>query len=111
VKLGYDSGGDDHGQPAWVRDPAAVREDLAVVDREADEEERWGRYLREMEDAWGGGEDEGDDEVEVVGVKEGEKKKKRKRKRDKKKRHKKSKKGKRWGVEPLQEEEYTFSNN
>ena len=50
------------------------------------------------------------DEVEVVGVKEGEKKSK-KRKRDKKKKHKKSKKGRRWDIEPLQEEEYRFSNN
>lgn len=99
MKLAYDSI-DDQRQPAWVRDPAAVREDLALVDREADEEERWGRYLREMEDGWGGGEDEEGDEVEVVGVKEGEKKKK-KRKRDKKKRHKKSKKGKKRGIEPL----------
>jgi hypothetical protein len=31
-----------------------VRENLQVVDREADEEERWGRYLRDMEEGWGG---------------------------------------------------------
>ena len=87
-----------------------MRENLDIVDREADEEERWGRYLRDMEERWGG-QDEALDEVEVVGVKEGEKKGK-KRKRDKKKKHKRSKKkGRRWEIEPLQEEEYTFSNN
>ena len=84
------------------------------MDREVDEEERWGMYLRDLEEGWGGLDEEAKaevlDEVEVLGVKEGEKKQK-KRKRDKKKKHKKSKKRCRWAFEPLQEEEYTFSNN
>ncbi len=89
-----------------------MREDIEVVDREVDEEERWARYLIEMEDAWGGLDEEAADEVEVVGVKEVEKKReKKKHRKDKKKRHKKLKKRVRWAGVPLQEEEYTFTNN